>query len=526
MEQWLQHHPETELNERLRWLREAADGLRHLHEARLDAMPWHGQVHLDNILLRPVPNHPLIAAISDAYHLRAARHAYQVIHPASDSRRDNGYPKWLQGEGLYVTPELLRDVTWNGSQSEDVCAFGLSIIHAITRDWPTSIKLVFTFDMDNRMIWKSPNPFDYPDSLPAEDPLWKLLYSMFRTGDQRPTMAHVSEELERRMTWDPRPPEADPDKKPEPETTLDAEAQTQIRNLMAAEVSDLELAIKISDDLPLISETHFAKVRLVRLKEPDGRVSEVAVKEIKVQLVNSSVKDTEQAIRRMLREAKAWKALKHTYILPLLGFKVYGTNPCLISPWCPEGDLEVYLRRNLTLESEDRFKMAVQVGLGLLFIHAKPIVHGDIKPRNVLLYLGRPAICDFGTARWIDEAGDTTTGMVAARTVQYASPERLTESRSKTTKSDVWSFGGLALFVLSGQPPYFQYDSSQIREQILDGRYPEPKDYNTIPVEHPVWAILKACWKFDPSERRAMVDVIHSFRGIAENQGIPWPSEE
>lgn len=81
------------------------------------------------------------------------------------------------------------------------------------------------------------------------------------------------------------------------QTTLDAEAQTQIRNLMAAEVSDLELAIKISDDLPLISETHFAKVRLVRLKEPDGRVSEVAVKEIKVQLVNSSVKDTEQAIR-------------------------------------------------------------------------------------------------------------------------------------------------------------------------------------------------------------------------------------
>lgn len=45
------------------------------------------------------------------------------------------------------------------------------------------------------MIWKSPNPFDYPDSLPAEDPLWKLLYSMFRTGDQRPTMAHVSEEV-------------------------------------------------------------------------------------------------------------------------------------------------------------------------------------------------------------------------------------------------------------------------------------------------------------------------------------------
>lgn len=75
-------------------------------------------------------------------------------------------------------------------------------------------------------------------------------------------------------------------------------------------------------------------------------------------------------------------------------------------------------------------------------------MHGDIKPKNVLMYQGRPAISDFGTARWIEEAADdTTTGMIAARTTRYASPERLAESRSKTTQSDVWSFGGLALFV-------------------------------------------------------------------------------
>lgn len=173
----------------------------------------------------------------------------------------------------------------------------------------------------------------------------------------------------------------------------------------------------------------------------------------------------------MLREARAWQALKHVYVLPLLGFKVYGTNPCLISPWCPEGDLASYMERKVELGYEDRIKIvsfpfilyglkrnieglhftqAVQVGLGLRFIHEQPIMHGDIKPQNVLLYQGQPAICDFGTARWIEEAAaDTTTGMIAARTTRYASPERLAESRSKTTKSDVWSFGGLALFVSS-----------------------------------------------------------------------------
>ncbi|KAG8917029.1 hypothetical protein FRC01_002714 [Tulasnella sp. 417] len=271
MEQWLQRHPETKLSERLQWLHEAANGLRHLHEARLDAIPWHGQVHLNNILLRPVQDHPMVAAISDAYHLRAARHAYQAVHGFNCHDK---YPKGLQAEHLYFTPELLRDETWDGSQSEDVCAFGLSILHAITRDWPVSIKVAFTLDMDNRMIWRTPNPYDYPDSLPAEDPLWNLLYPMFRTADQRPKMARVAEE-----------------------TTLDAEIQTQIHNLLVAEVSNLELGLKINDDLPLVSETQFARVRRVRLKEPDGRVSDVAVKEIKVRLINSSVKETEDAVR-------------------------------------------------------------------------------------------------------------------------------------------------------------------------------------------------------------------------------------
>ncbi|KAG8920085.1 hypothetical protein FRC01_000937 [Tulasnella sp. 417] len=446
-------NPGGEEGQNVKWqneeqLREAADGLRYLHEARLDAIPCHGQVHLNNILLRPIPDGRLVAAISDAYHLQTARRAYQIIHAGKESLHGNDQPSGLQTDRLYVTPELLRDGDWKGSQSEDVCTFGLSILHAITRDWPVSIGSAFTFDQDKRMIWRTPNPFDYPESLPAEDPLWNLLYSMFRTPDQRPTMAQVVEELDNRMGRDPRAPQGERDNKEHsPETSLDARTKVHLRNLLTAEVSDLELGIKISDDLPLISETQFAKVRLVRLKGADGQVSDVAVKEIKVQMISTSAEDNERAISNMLREARAWQALKHIYILPLLGFKVYGAHPCLISPWCPEGDLEGYMEENLEYEFGDRFKITAQVGLGLRFIHEKGIMHGDIKPKNVLMYQGRPAISDFGTARWIGEAADdTTTGMIAARTARYAAPERLEESRLKTMQSDVWSFGGLALF--------------------------------------------------------------------------------
>lgn len=149
MEQWLEHHHETELNERLRWvryalfqlmptfiftylvlkLREAADGLQHIHEARLGAIPFHGQVHLNNILLRPIPGGRLVAAIGDAYHLRMARQAYRVIHDVTGPLSEDQYPSSLDKRRIYITPELLKDEAWDGSQSEDVCTFGLSILH-------------------------------------------------------------------------------------------------------------------------------------------------------------------------------------------------------------------------------------------------------------------------------------------------------------------------------------------------------------------------------------------------------------
>lgn len=76
-------------------------------------------------------------------------------------------------------------------------------------------------------------------------------------------------------------------------------------------------------------------------------------------------------------------------------------------------------------------------------------MHGDIKPKNILIYEGRPAICDFGSARFVDAqaSGSTTTG-IAARTVRYASPERLkADLEVKNVRSDVWSFASLTLYV-------------------------------------------------------------------------------
>jgi serine/threonine protein kinase len=55
-----------------------------------------------------------------------------------------------------------------------------------------------------------------------------------------------------------------------------------------------------------------------------------------------------------------------------------------------------------------------------------PIIHGDIKPQNILIVGSSAQVCDFGLARMLADAESSLTGVTPA----YASPEQLTDGRA------------------------------------------------------------------------------------------------
>ncbi|CAI0420476.1 unnamed protein product [Linum tenue] len=100
---------------------------------------------------------------------------------------------------------------------------------------------------------------------------------------------------------------------------------------------------------------------------------------------------------------------------------------------------------------ERRFSVIADVARALEFLHTgcdPPVIHGDVKPSNVLLDFDlRAKISDFGLSRVKGrELSSTTTSMRG--TLCYVAPEY-----SGGEKSDIYSFGVLILVIVSGRRP-------------------------------------------------------------------------
>ncbi|CAN0862302.1 Putative receptor-like protein kinase At1g80870 [Linum grandiflorum] len=100
---------------------------------------------------------------------------------------------------------------------------------------------------------------------------------------------------------------------------------------------------------------------------------------------------------------------------------------------------------------ETRFRVILDVSMALEFLHTRcdpPVIHGDIKPSNVLLGFDlRAKIADFGLSRVKGrELSSTTTSMRG--TLCYVAPEH-----GGGEKADIYSLGVLILVIVSGRRP-------------------------------------------------------------------------
>ncbi len=119
--------------------------------------------------------------------------------------------------------------------------------------------------------------------------------------------------------------------------------------------------------------------------------------------------------------------------------------------------MELAKGRNLKEYVEGKGKLMVKEGLLfgrelaeiLKYLHSRPVpvIHGDLKPQNIMVDETGLSLIDFGEAFLQYDARDVFFG-----TPGYAAPEL--KEGELFTQSDVYAFGMVLLFMLTGREPY------------------------------------------------------------------------
>jgi eukaryotic-like serine/threonine-protein kinase len=174
-------------------------------------------------------------------------------------------------------------------------------------------------------------------------------------------------------------------------------------------------------------------------------------------------KSSEADRKRLLKEAQRASALNNPNLGSIYDVVEHAGELWLVMEYV-EGET---LRRRLKqpISREDFYFIAAQCCEGLQAAHEKGIIHGDIKPENIMLTPGnRIKILDFGVARrvWRASAPDDATKSMQTMTASggtpaYMAPEVLLQ-QPDDGRSDIFSIGLVFYEMLGGDQP-FQSDS-------------------------------------------------------------------
>ncbi|HYZ91888.1 MAG TPA: protein kinase [Actinomycetota bacterium] len=240
---------------------------------------------------------------------------------------------------------------------------------------------------------------------------------------------------------------------------------------------------------------------------------------VAVKLLSGPAARDKSMRKRIEREARALASLSHPNIV---GVYDYGeaagpseqVQPYLVMELIEGPDLHRHVQAKGPLPVGDAVAMLHGILSAVDAAHRAGIVHGDLKPANIVLAADAPKVGDFGVARILAEETGLTT---AAATPKFAAPEVLRGERP-SAKSDLYSAACVAFEMLTGRPPYEGSNGWEVAAKHMEEPVPSARDLRPeVPAE--IDELIRRNMQKDPGRRSPTAKDF--AEGLTESPGAP-----
>ena len=255
----------------------------------------------------------------------------------------------------------------------------------------------------------------------------------------------------------------------------------------------------------------------------------VAIKCLRPPLEQSGSSETASKTSDQLEEAKVIGQLNHPHITAIFDLGEVNGLPYIVMEYVQGETLKTRLAESRADPASvpQILSAIVMMARALHYVHQRGILHGDIKPANLMVTpQGTPKIMDFGVARrsqtnargaWSIERESEVWG-----TPGYLAPERL-GSNEIDSRADVFSLGVVAYEWLAGRRPFRGDTVEEILKATAQGRAPLLSELGRFDAD--LSAAIDRALAREPAQRFDSADAMADALEICQERWFKQSSE-
>uniref|UniRef100_A0A4X2KES4 non-specific serine/threonine protein kinase n=1 Tax=Vombatus ursinus TaxID=29139 RepID=A0A4X2KES4_VOMUR len=262
--------------------------------------------------------------------------------------------------------------------------------------------------------------------------------------------------------------------------------------------------------------------------------------EVAIRLIDIE-RDNEGQLKAFKREVMAYRQTRHENVVLFMGACMSPPHLAIITSLCKGRTLYSVVRdAKIVLDVNKTRQIAQEIVKGMGYLHAKGILHKDLKSKNVFYDNGKVVITDFGlfSISGVLQAGRRENKLriqngwlchLAPEIIRQLSPDTEEDKLPFSKHSDVFALGTIWYELHAREWPYKTQPAEAIIWQMGRGMKP---NLSQIGLGKEISDILLFCWAFEQEERPTFTKLMEMLEKLPKRNrrlshpGHFWKSAE